>query len=114
MILAFKLNMPVSRSWNGKWSGDDKQYVITKSWQGKTGVLAAERIAAARSYSYRFSDGWVARVDVSIVDSREAARLRARSAGFCGYNWMVDSICKHMEIIDSAEAMRRAGQQDAK
>lgn len=44
------------------------------------------------AHPYNFGDGWLARVDVSQVDAKEASRLRKASKGFCGYEWMIDSI----------------------
>jgi hypothetical protein len=90
MILAFELSMPNVGSWNGKWSNADKKFVRTRSFKKdapKTG-----------NYYYNFGDGWGANVSVREVDSREAAKLKRASAGFNGYDWMIDSIVKYGKI----------------
>lgn len=46
------------------------------------------------------------------VDSREAARMRKESKGFCGYNWMVDSIISYGEIL-SIDDIKKRNQTDA-
>ena len=98
MILAFTLSMPNSPSWNGQWSGAGRKYVITKSFRGKKEEEKAATLAYTGYYRYNFSDGWSAGVNVDKVDSRQAAELRKESDGFCGYEWMVRSICEHGEI----------------
>lgn len=99
MIAAFFLNMPNVASWNGRWSGEGKCYAIVKNFgTSKKAVARCEEIIKNGGYSYNFGDDWCARVDVEAVDSAEARRIRKRSSGFCGYNWMVDSILLHGEI----------------
>ena len=94
MILAFRLNMPGVRSWNGRWSGEGKDHVKVVTLRGKAGAAKGQQILNERSFHYSFGDGWVARIDVEQVDSGRAARLRRNSAGFCAYDWMVDSIMR--------------------
>ena len=48
-------------------------------------------------------DGWGANVNVKIVDSKEAAKVRKKTKGFCGYDWMIDSIIERQEIKASHE-----------
>lgn len=100
MILSFKLSMPGCNSWNGRWSGEDKCYVKTVALP-RTQLAKAERLLEKGYFSYDFGDGWRAGVAVSKVDSREAAKLRKKSSGFCGYDWMVTSIMQHEEIRSS-------------
>jgi hypothetical protein len=91
MIVAFELSMPSNGSWDGRWSGAEKRYVrvqnvgISKKARSKWGALIGR-------YSYSFGDGWTACVVVSEVDPAKARALRKVSAGFCGYDWMIDSI----------------------
>jgi hypothetical protein len=92
MTLAFFLSMPNRGSWNGQWSGQNNKYVITRKFTTKAGKLKAEEIAKQGSYFYSWSDGWSALIKVEKVTSQEAAKLRKTSDGFCGYNWMIDSI----------------------
>jgi hypothetical protein len=55
-------------------------------------------ILAKGSYYYNLGDGWAARVSVREVSASEAAKIRCKSAGFCGYDWMIDSIIHYGEI----------------
>lgn len=92
MILAFTLSMPNCASWDGKWSGEGKKYVVTRTFNGKAGIAKAEAIRDKGYYHYSWPDGWGAGISVKEVDSRQAAKLRKESQGFCGYDWMVKSI----------------------
>ena len=90
MLVCFKLSMPGVSSWNGKWSGRDNLYAK---------VLNLKSQPNREYYSYDFGDGWRAGISVSVVDSKEARKLRTKSQGFYGYDWMIDSIIKHDKII---------------
>lgn len=92
MILSFTLTMPNRGSWNGGWSGEGNLYVITKVFRTKKAKEKAEKILKEGYYHYSWSDGWGAGIHVKEVSSSEAARLRKKSKGFGGYNWMVDTI----------------------
>ena len=120
MILCFKLSMPNVSSWNGKWTGKNNQYLIIKNF-GKSkkatekarkllNVPAAKRHAIDDSgyYYYNFGDGWGAGISVSIIDSTESRRLRRQSAGFYGYDWMVDSIIDYGDIYDTEQRKEQA------
>lgn len=104
MILAFTLSMPGVGSWNSQWSGFGKCYVIVKSVSPKKADLAG------KYFSYDFGDGWRAGVSVRQVDASEARKLRRRSDGFAGYDWMVDEILTHRRILTLAE---RCGKKEA-
>jgi hypothetical protein len=100
MILAFTLTMPNNNAWDGKWSGGGKLYVETRAFRsGKDKQIAAN--LADRNFYYNFGDGWGANVEVTEVDSGEAQKLRNKSSGFCGYEWMIESIIKHGKIRSS-------------
>ena len=90
--------MPNVASWDGKWSGQDRLYVKTHYFAGKGSRLIAQEILDKGYFHYNFGDGWSAGVNVKKVDSREAERLRKKSDGFCGYDWMVTSIVRDMKI----------------
>jgi hypothetical protein len=93
MILSFTLSMPNNNSWNGKWSGEGRSYVIIHNFgHTKNGELKAREILDKKSFYYNFGDGWGASIGVKEVDSKEAKRLNRISNGFCGYEWMVDEI----------------------
>lgn len=95
MILAFHLSMPNCSSWNGKWSGEGKKYVIVKTFKGKKSIENAEKIRDAGYFHYSWSDGWGAGITVKEVDSAQASKLRKESQGFSGYDWMVRTICDY-------------------
>lgn len=99
MILAFTLSMPSNNSWNGRWSGENKLYVITKTFSGKIAIAKAIELVKVGRFSYNFGDGWRAAINVTQVDSKQAARLRKQSSGFCGYEWMTKSIIKYGVIL---------------
>lgn len=94
MLVCFELSMPNNGSWNGKWSGEGKCYARVENLPSDV----ANRVISEGPYGYNFGDGWRARVSVRLVDAAEARKVRRASAGFCGYDWMIDSIKKHGAI----------------
>lgn len=103
MLVSFVLSMPNIGSWNGKWTGEDNLYVIVRSFVGKERSLIADRVIEKGYYHYNFGDGWSAGVTIKKVDSKISAKLKRKSKGFCGYDWMVDSIIKYDEILNSLQ-----------
>lgn len=97
MTLMFQLSMPNNNSWNGRWSGAGKFYAIFKTFSGKNGGARAQELLNHRSFYYNFGDGWGASVAVTQVQRRQ------QSDGFCGYDWMVDSILAHGKIMNDAQ-----------
>ena len=97
-MLSFELTMPNVGSWNGKWSGEKKKYYLTRKLNA-----AKEQELDGKSFYYNFGDGWGANVSVEKIDSKEAARRRKVSDGFCGYDWMVEEILKHGRILTLTE-----------
>ena len=94
ILVCFELSMPSMASWNGRWSGEDKLYAVIRS---------LKTLPKKDYYSYEWSDGWRAGVSVRQVDSKEAAKIRRNSSGFCGYDWMVTSIIDRGKIETSEE-----------
>ena len=86
MLISFQLSMPNNNAWNGKWSGEGKCYVRVRSYRKPAAWMDKDY------YHYSFGDGWAAGVTVKKIDMSEAKKLRKASAGFCGYEWMIDSI----------------------
>lgn len=85
--LIFQLSMPGNNSWNGKWSGEGKCYADRRRVKDST----ADKLSG-KYFSYNFGDGWRAGVDIKSVDAKTSRQIMKRSAGFCGYEWMIDSI----------------------
>jgi hypothetical protein len=106
MILAFFLSMPGCPSWNGKWSGDGKKYCVTRKFTGAKSLENAAKILQEGYYTYGWSDGWCAGIEVKVVDSRQATKLRKESQGFAGYDWMVDTIIQYGRPLDSVQVKR--------
>jgi len=93
MILSFELGMPNNNSWNGRWSGGNDLYArVINFGRGKAANEKAKEILDKGYFYYNFGDGWGASVTVKEIDSKEAAKIRRKSKGFCGYDWMIASI----------------------
>ena len=97
-MIVFELSMPHKGSWNGKWSQEDKLHVIVKNEKYIEDKILLYKVLEKGSFFYRWSDGWEAEIDVKQMKSYEANKLRKKSDGFCGYDWMVESILKYGEI----------------
>jgi len=104
MMLCFELSMPNRGSWNGAWTGDDHCYAqLVSLGRGRKAAEHAAALLAKGCWRYDFGDGWTAGIKVREVSGREITKIRRRSRGFCGYGWMVDSIIRRGEILNSAE-----------
>jgi hypothetical protein len=123
--LSFELTMPNVGSWNGKWTGEERKYFVIRKFENKT---AAKIMQDAKSYPiyegvftrtlvgtsaprkghyYNFGDGWGAHIEIEQVYAKEANKRRKKSAGFCGYEWMIDSIIRFDEILNSNQIKER-------
>jgi hypothetical protein len=90
----FRLSMPGANTASGSWSGAGKDYLVVKTLTDKIALnLLGER--GTRSWSYAWSDGWVAQVSARILPPGGKS---VKSAGFAGYDWMVSSILAYGEI----------------
>ena len=99
MILVFELTMPNCGSWNGKWSGAGNYYAKTRNFGSSQKAKArCEKILEKPSHYYRWDDGWGASVNIRAVDGNESRSINKRSKGFCGYEWMIDSILEYGAI----------------
>jgi len=99
MKVAFCLSMPSIVSWNGKWSGEGRPYSRVRTFPNNAESKGkAREIVAHSPYFFRWDDGWCAEVEAIPVDCRTATRMARHSCGFCGYDWMIDSIVEHGEI----------------
>lgn len=104
MNLCFTLTMPNRGSWNGRWSGEDDLYArILILSDSKAGKAKAESILSKAPFYHRWSDGWGASIDVKLVDGKEARRIKSKSKGFSGYDWMIDNIQWHGSTLKPGE-----------
>ena len=93
--IEFKLTMPNRGSWNGKWSGEDRNYTRLREVNDEQGAQLD-----GRSWSYGWSDGWRAEVSARIVIAGEILKP---SHGFQGYDWMIASILQYGKICADHE-----------
>ena len=113
MILKFTLSMPNNNSWDGKWSGENEFYARAINFgQSKKANEKARKILDDGYYYYNFGDGWGAGISVEEINSKQAAQVRRKSSGFCGYDWMIDSIKEFGKIIDADQAKKRRSERD--
>lgn len=103
MLLCFELSMPNVGSWNGQWTGQGRLYARIKSFVSKKGKQRAAEILEKGYFHYNFGDGWAAGVSVRQVGNGEAAQIRRKSKGFCGYDWMIDSIITDLTITAASK-----------
>ena len=108
MLIEFRLTMPNVGSWNGKWTGESNYYAVVRMFT-KNDAEKTDRILKEKSYYYNFGDGWGADVSIRIVDSKESARIRKISKGFQRYDWMIDSILRYNEILNTNQRKEREG-----
>ena len=100
MRVLFTLSMLNVGSWNGKWGGERPDYTIVRSVPPKR----VQELRLPNSFYHNFGDGWGASVHARAMNVGER---RPKSAGFYGYDWMVDRIvrwgdteCRHEWVED--------------
>jgi len=98
--VVFKLSMPNVGSWNGRWSGEERNYIIKKSVTDKKLTELGITDMKPASWYYSWGDGWGASVDCRLLKKGE--RLK-KSNGFSGYDWMVTSIMDYGKIMATHE-----------
>ena len=97
MLVCFELTMPNRASWNRRWSGENSRHLVIKKFLKKDQEII-DRILKTKNYFYRWDDGWRACITVELVDSKQTNKLKKLNSGFCGYDWMVESIIRFGEI----------------
>ena len=102
MIVCFELTMPNIGSWNGKWSGENKKHYKFYTLSKKDGEKLFDG-QETNNWYYRWEDGWGANINAKIITSYEKRRLKKISDGFCGYDWMIESILKCGEIRPNSD-----------
>lgn len=80
--------MPNRGSWDGKWSGQQSVHIK------KFNERKIDKSLVNRNFFYDFGDGWTACVSTYQLSAKEAYKLDKINTGFCGYDWMVNSIIK--------------------
>lgn len=64
-----------------------------------------ENVKDGACHYYNFGDGWGAGVSVKIVDGVKGKNAAIKgSKGFCGYEWMIDSILERGKITTEQAA----------
>jgi hypothetical protein len=104
MIIGFILTMPNIGSWNGKWSGSKSTYYRSRHFSKKDFMKSTLKdidLEKGDNFYYSFGDGWGANIEVKIVDVYTNKKLTKLSKGFCGYDWMIDSILSHGKILSN-------------
>lgn len=119
MIICFELTMPNVGSWNGKWTGADNKYYVCRNLplkQGQDVMRGAKsrpvfegmftrvqvgETKPSKSWYFGWDDGWGANVEATVVTAAERRKLEKKSAGFRGYEWMIDSIIDIDKILTS-------------
>ena len=109
ILVAFELSMPSAGSWNGKWTGEDRYYARVRNITKHMGEKYEIESKLDKYFTYRWNDGWCAGVHVRKVDHKEAAKIRKKSAGFCGYDWMIDSILYFGDIQTRSDRIKKGG-----
>ena len=95
--LLFTLTIPKPPSWNGKWSLAHEKHTRARTFLDNEYYQLPLNIIG--THYYRWNDGWTAQIDVTVTNSdRKKERHLKNSAGFCGYDWMIDSLLKCGEI----------------
>ncbi len=89
MLIQYTLSMPNNNAWNGRWSGEGNLYAVVRSYRAKS---IYEPIIEKGYWHYSFGDGWAAGISAKEVTAAQSRSTRKKSQGFCGYDWMIDSI----------------------
>ena len=95
--LLFSLTMPNPPSWNGKWSLANEKHTRARAFSDTEFNNLPQNIIGTHYYCW--NDGWTAQINVSVTNSYEKKERHLKnSAGFCGYDWMIDSLIERGEI----------------
>ena len=94
MPLLFILTMPSNNSWNGRWTGEGSVYARTRPMPRS----AKKKKEVIGTHYHNFRDGWCAAVECREATAAEARKVMKSSRGFCGYDWMINSIMCYGEI----------------
>lgn len=98
-LVEFTLSMPYRPS-TSSW-GKERDYRVFRSIDYPTLAKLFPLGRSQKSWFYSWSDGWRARVDGRIMAQGERTK---KTDGFCGYDWMVESLIRHGAIYAEGEA----------
>jgi hypothetical protein len=102
MIVCFELSMPSVGSWNGKWSGENKRYIIRKTVRSESDIKKALSLIGYHHYS--FGDGWAAGINIYEIEKPKTKIVdKYKKNGFCGYEWMVRSLWNYGKIMNDLQ-----------
>jgi len=90
-----RVDMLRNNTWNGKWTGEDNNYVIYKNLIDKKVKELIDETHGELWWTYNFGDGWIAKISARFLEKGER---KQKSDGFCGYEWMVRSILTYNKI----------------
>lgn len=99
-MIVFSLSFPTNGAWNGKFTGEGNLYAKTKDIRNKDEVSS---LIKGSPYSYRWDDGWTVLIEVYEMNGKEVTKIRRKSKGFMGYDWMIKSILEHRKILTDKE-----------
>lgn len=99
LSINFSFSMPVPDSWTGRWPGENYYAKAVNLGGSRESIKKAKAILDKGYYCYNFGDGWAVVIKVKKVSSKEAAKIRRKSNGFSGYDWMVQSILVNNKIV---------------
>jgi hypothetical protein len=96
--------MPKVGSWNGKWTGAEKNYTeIRRVRNDDKDFAKCKQLVAQKNHQYDFGDGWVMNIEVKEIYFNQLKKALRESDGFCGYSWAVDSLIKRGYIISDRD-----------
>lgn len=103
VFVSFELKMTNIGSWNGKWTGEGKRYIIVKSLS-KDIVAKIFGDKNFETYHHSWGDGWGCNIIVMKIDSDiKNSFSKEFKNGFCGYEWMVDNIISHQSAYSKED-----------
>lgn len=96
--LLFSLYMPNPPTYNSKWLLEEEDHTVARSFTDSEFAKLPDNILGV--HFFYWDDGWIAQIFVRQVDLREKRNRLKKSSGFCGYEWMVESLIERGKIIE--------------
>lgn len=57
----------------------------------------------SKNWQYSWGDDWRANIEAKAVSDVECSEMLSVNVGFCGYEWMLNSIIKYDKILTASE-----------